>query len=125
MSCLSASTYLLPALKEAFPALGHLLATHPLSPSAWIAFYLADPINGFVATQILFMVGVYTAQQLTGNSSQVDRLWTIIPCAFTPASAHPATPVGASTCGRHAESGGRVAQHARAGPVSPAGPAVD
>lgn len=86
-----ASTHLLPALRTFWPAFKAHFAKHGgsaglqgglVSLQAFKLYYAqADPLHSAVAICAFFSTLVYVTQQVTGNASQVDRLWTFLPGA--------------------------------------------
>ncbi len=78
---LDPNTHLVPALKSAWPAIyGHFSKHGLLNASSWITFYkTADVMHSAIVIDILFTIYVYVMQEITGNASQVDGLWTFLP----------------------------------------------
>lgn len=46
----------------------------------------ADPLHPAICICAFFSTFVYVTQQVTGNASQVDRLWTFLPGDYFPMS---------------------------------------
>jgi hypothetical protein len=78
---LDPATHLIPALKSSWPTIySHFTKNGLLKLSSWTSFYRdADVMHSCVMLIILFTIYVYVMQQLTGNASQVDGLWTFLP----------------------------------------------
>ncbi|KDN39444.1 DUF1295-domain-containing protein [Tilletiaria anomala UBC 951] len=81
---LNPNTHLVPALRSAWPAIKDHFAKHgALKLSSWISFYQhADVMHSGIVLAAFFIVYVYVMQQITGNASQVDGLWTFLPVIF-------------------------------------------
>ncbi|PWN25489.1 DUF1295-domain-containing protein [Jaminaea rosea] len=78
---LKASAHLLPTLKSFLPTLQSFFTSHsPLSPQSWLTYYATvDPLHTAIVLCTISSTAVYVAQQITGNASQVDRIWTFAP----------------------------------------------
>ncbi|CAO1636042.1 unnamed protein product [Parajaminaea phylloscopi] len=78
---LKATTHLVPTLKAFWPTLQSFFSSHPvLSVQSWLTYYAsADPLHTAILICAAASTAVYVAQQLTGNASQVDRIWTFAP----------------------------------------------
>lgn len=79
---LFASEHLVPSLKAFWPSLQSHFAKHGgyLSLNAAKLYYArADPMHSAITICGFFTVYVYVMQQITGNASQVDGLWTFLP----------------------------------------------
>lgn len=78
---LKASTHLLPTLKAFWPTFQTFFQTHPvLSLQSWATYYVSvDPLHTAIVICAASSTAVYVAQQITGNASQVDRIWTFAP----------------------------------------------
>lgn len=78
---LKAATHLLPTLKSFPTDFQAFFASHPvLSLQSWLTYYAtADPLHTAIVICTVSSASVYVAQQLTGNASQVDRIWTFAP----------------------------------------------
>ena len=78
---LDVNSHLLPALRSAWPAItGHFAKHGWLRLSSWVSFYQdADVLHSAIVLAIFFIAYVYIMQQITGNASQVDGLWTFLP----------------------------------------------
>jgi len=79
---LSASQHLIPSLKSFWPSFESHFQKHGgyLSLSAAKLYYArADPLHSAISICSLFTIYVYVMQEITGNASQVDGLWTFLP----------------------------------------------
>lgn len=79
---LLASEHLIPAIKSYIPSFQSHFVKHGgyLSWNAIKLYYArADPMHSCISICALFTVYVYVMQQITGNASQVDGLWTFLP----------------------------------------------
>lgn len=82
---LAASAHLIPALKSYWPSLQSHFAKHGgyASLNAFKLYYIrSDPLHSAISICGAFTVYVYVMQQLTGNASQVDGLWTFLPVIY-------------------------------------------
>lgn len=78
---LKAATHLWPTL-QSFPSTFHAFFTsHPvLSLESWLTYYATvDPLHTAIVLCTISATACYVMQQLTGNASQVDRIWTFAP----------------------------------------------
>ncbi|KAK0555007.1 hypothetical protein OC846_001864 [Tilletia horrida] len=68
------------AVRNAFPTYSAFL-----HPTNYLSFYTthADSFQSAIAICIGFSVYVYVMQEITGNASQVDGLWTFLPVIYT------------------------------------------
>ncbi|MCO5583364.1 hypothetical protein L7F22_037274 [Adiantum nelumboides] len=85
-SALLASKHILPALKSFWPTFQEHFAKHGgyLSLEAAKLYYArVDPLHTAIWICAFFSTFVYVTQQITGNASQVDRLWTFLPVIYT------------------------------------------
>lgn len=81
LAYLKAETHLLPTLKS-FPSTFHSFFTHHpiLSLQSWFTYYsTVDPLHTAIVLCAIVSAAVYIAQKVTGNASQVDRIWTFAP----------------------------------------------
>jgi steroid 5-alpha reductase family enzyme len=83
---MDASQHFIPALKSFWPTFQQHFAKHGgyLSLTAIKLYYArVDPLHTAICLCTFFSVLVYAGQQITGNASQVDRLWTFLPLIYT------------------------------------------
>lgn len=78
---LKAATHLLPTLKSFPIEFQAFFSSHSaLSLQSWLTYYAtADPLHTAIVLCSISSAAVYIMQQLTGNASQVDRIWTFAP----------------------------------------------
>jgi hypothetical protein len=82
---LDASAHLIPSRKAYLPSFQSHFLKHGgyLSLNAIKLYYArADPMHSAISICGLFTVYVYVMQQITGNASQVDGLWTFLPGVY-------------------------------------------
>lgn len=78
---LKAMAHLVPTLKSFLPTLQSFFSTHSaLNPQSWLTYYASvDPLHTAIVLCAISSTAVYVTQQITGNASQVDRIWTFAP----------------------------------------------
>lgn len=79
---LDAWQHLIPSLKAFVPSLQSHFQKHGgyLSLEAIKLYYArADPLHSAISICAFFTAYVYVMQEITGNASQVDGLWTFLP----------------------------------------------
>lgn len=64
-----------------WPTLQGFFASHPvLSLDSWASYYASvDPLHTAIVLCATSSTAVYIAHQISGNASQVDRIWTFAP----------------------------------------------